>query len=192
MEITDRELLERYAKGDVDALGRLVERHRRGLYGFVVNMTRNTAEADDVFQDVWVKVIRRMETYTEQNFGGWLLKIARNVVIDRSRKRKPDISLDAETEEGGSMMQTLKAKDPDPTQGLDAGHLGKRIALAVEKLPDEQKEVFVMRVQSDLSFKEIAEIQGVSINTALARMQYALAKLRAILGNEYKALISQS
>lgn len=190
MESSDKELLDMYRKGDLDALERLVERHRRVLYNFILNMTHNVGDAEDVFQEVWFKVIRKLEIYTEQNFCGWLMKIARNLVIDRSRKRKPDFSLDAETEEGGSLLQTTRAKDTGPAKDLAAEELGGRIRKAVETLPPEQKEVFLMRVQSELSFKEIAEIQGVSINTALARMQYALAKLRSILEDDYRELAS--
>jgi RNA polymerase sigma-70 factor, ECF subfamily len=186
MAMSDKELLVKYRKGDVDALERLVERHRRVLFNFILNMTRNNDDAEDVFQDVWFKVIRKLEIYTEQNFCGWLMKIARNTVIDKSRKRKPEVSLDEESEQGGSLLQAMSAKGPGPMKEAAAGELGDRIRRAADSLPAEQKEVFVMRVQSELSFKEIAKIQGVSINTALARMQYALAKLRTILEDDYK------
>jgi RNA polymerase sigma-70 factor (ECF subfamily) len=109
-------------------------------------------------------------------------------VIDRARRRKPDMSLDVEMDEGKSMVQNLAGADPGPDERLSATELGRRIVGAVNALPAEQKEVFVLRAQSDLPFKEIARIQNVSINTALARMQYALAKLRPLLRDDYEQL----
>lgn len=188
MDTADRELVARYQRGDVAALDQLVERHQRPLYGYLVNLTRNPTEADDLFQEVWMRVIRKLDGYQDQNFGGWLMRIAHNLTVDRIRRRKPEISVDAEDERGGSLGQTLAAAGISPHGELAARDLGARIATAVATLPPEQKAVFVMRVQAELPFREIARIQGVSINTALARMQYALGKLRALLQADYEGL----
>ncbi len=187
-EPTDWSLLARYKRGDVDALEMLVERYRRPLYGFILNMTEGREDADEVFQEVWFRTIRKLGLYRQKNFCGWLMRIAHNLVIDRARRRKPDRSLDEEHAGGGSLAGVLPSRDRGPTDNVQATDLGQAIARAVATLPDEQKAVFVMRVKAELPFKEIAKIQGVSINTALARMQYALSKLRPLLKAEYDDL----
>lgn len=188
MEPTDSELLARYRDGDIAALEDLVQRYRRPLFGFICNMTSNPGEAEDVFQEVWFKVLRKLTLYRERNFLGWLVRIAHNVVIDRSRKWKPDVSLDAEPEESRSMGEIVPSKDRGPAAQVQSLELGRRIADAVAGLPAEQKEVFLLRVETGLSFKEISAVQKVSINTALARMQYALGKLKAVLADDYRQL----
>jgi RNA polymerase sigma-70 factor (ECF subfamily) len=188
MDDKDNEALARYLGGDVDALEGLVEKYRRPLFGFILNMTGGAAEAEDVFQEVWLRVVRKAGGYRRGNFFGWIVRIARNLVIDRARRRKPEVSLDRENEDGASLGDVIPGPGPAPSDEAVAGDLGCRIADAVAGLPAEQKEVFVMRVQTGLSFKEIAAVQRVSINTALARMQYALAKMRTVLKDDYAEL----
>lgn len=185
MDATDKELLNLYRQGRVDALETLVEKYKPALFGFIVNMMEGRGDADDVFQEVWFKAVRKLDTYRHQNFRGWLVRIAHNVIIDRARRRKPDVSLDAEDDDGRSAVDTVPGGSADPAARIAAAELGMRIEAAVASLPDEQKEVFLMRVRLDLSFKEIARIQKVSINTALARMHYALGKLRPMLADDY-------
>ena len=185
--MSDKECLRRYREGDAEALHELVERYKRPLFGFIVNMTGGN-EADEIFQEVWFKVIRKIDRYRDKNFMGWLMRIARNIVIDRARRKKPVFSLDEEREDGWSRSQTISSDVIDPAGNLQDGELGIRITQAVSELPAEQKEVFLMRMQAGISFKEIAKIQKVSINTALARMQYALSKLRPMLQTDYDEL----
>lgn len=188
MEDADKALLEAYMEGNVESLDVLMDRHEHMLFGFIMNMTRCQADADDVYQEVWLRVIRKSESFKEGNFGGWLVRIARNVIIDRARKKKPAVSLDAELSEGITMAGVLPAVGLDASEQVADDELGARIAAAVATLPDDQREVFLLRVQADVPFKEIARIQKVSINTALARMQYALAKLRGLLEKEYETV----
>ena len=185
---SDATLIERYRRGDTAALETLVEKHRRPLFGFVLGMGLGRSDADDVFQETWLRVLKNLEAYRQQNFGGWLMRIAHNLVIDRVRRRKPDASLDEEQGEGQSLVSALPGAGPSPSDAAQASDVGAAIARAVEALPPEQKAVFLMRSYADLSFKEIARIQRVSINTALARMQYALAKLRVVLKPHYQLL----
>ena len=188
---TDREdggLLARYRRGDAEALGQLVEKYRRPLFGFILNMTGTQTDADEVFQEVWLRVITKFRLYRSRNFLGWLVRIARNIVIDRSRRRKAQVSLDAESEEGISLVDVLPAPDRGPAGAVANRELDRRLTQAISSLPAEQKEVFVLRMQMGLAFKEIAVVQRVSINTALARMQYALAKLRPVLARDYGEL----
>ncbi len=190
MEVTDHELLSQYRRGHVAALETLVERHRRTVFGFILNMTNDYGDAEEVFQEVWFRVIRKIGMYRERNFPGWLVRIARNIIIDRARRRKPDFSLDSESRDGRSPGDVLPGKDPGPRARLAASDLGRKIVAAVAVLPREQKEVFLMRLRAEIPFKEIARIQKVSINTALARMQYALDKLRTLLKDDYEGLAS--
>lgn len=185
MAETDKECLDRYRHGDVDALEQLVEKYRRPLFAFILNMTCGRGDADEIFQEVWFRVIRKIDSYEQKNFFGWLVRIAHNLVIDRSRRKQPDVSLDEDQSDGAQLKDMIPIGTSGPREELARKDLEERLAKAVAALPPEQKEVFLMRVQADLSFKEIARIQKVSINTALARMQYALGRLRPLM-REYE------
>lgn len=191
----ETDLLNRYREGDAAALGILVEKYRRPLFGFITNMMRDGSDADDVFQEVWFKAIRKLALYRDRNFGGWLMRIAHNIVIDRGRRHKGMCSLDTggkdEEGGGGSLSAVLPAPGPDPAGHMQEGELNRRISTAVAALPPEQKAVFLMRVEMDLPFHEISRIQQVPINTALARMHYAVGKLRSLLRDDYEALAAQ-
>ena len=179
--MSDIERLKRYREGDPNALDALIEQYRRPLYGFILNMTDRPGDADDVFQEVWLRALRNIDHYEDRGFLSWLIRIARNLLVDRFRKRRPEVSYEQENEDGCAIENTLADRRNGPADDLAAGDMALRIRNAVEELPEEQKEVFLMRVEAELPFKEIAAIQGISINTALARMQYALTKLRTQL-----------
>lgn len=184
MEPSDFELLSRYRGGDVASLETLVERHRQALFSYIVQMAPSRADAEEAYQDVWLKVIRHADRYRERNFLGWVLRIAHNRVIDGSRRKRPELWLDGAVDGQEPPVNRLPGRERRPDQVAAAADTGRRVAEAVAQLPAEQREVFLLRVQREVPFKEIARIQRVSINTALARMQYALTKLRAALGEE--------
>lgn len=186
--LSDAELIASYVGGELNSLEVLVNRHRSALFGYIMNMTANRVNADDVFQEVWIRAIKKIGNFKENNFPGWLMRIARNHVIDEARRKKPDLSLDCETPDGMSLKQAIPNNSRTPDREIADSELGLKINAAVEKLPPEQKEVFILRVKSDMPFKEISRIQGTSINTALARMQYALTRLRTILKDDYAQL----
>jgi RNA polymerase sigma-70 factor (ECF subfamily) len=190
MDQPERELLARYRAGDVDAMGELVEMFRRPLFGFILRMLEGHGDAEEVFQEVWLRVIKHQRRYTHKNFKSWLFRIAQNLVIDRARKTKPIVDLQGSAlNEGENVFETrVKDRGLSAPDRIDAGLLGERILAAVRSLPEEQRAVFLMRTEADLPFKEIARVQGTSINTSLARMQYALAKLREALKSEYREL----
>ncbi len=198
MEEEDKDLLARYRQGDVDALAVLVERYRRPLFSFILRMTEGKEDADEIFQEVWVRVIRKIDSYRNKSFISWLFRIAHNLVIDRARRRKKFISLDggmsqSSSEDSGigrdsTLSNVLPSASPRPSSVIEATELGEKISRAVDELPAEQKTVFVMRTTGELRFREIAESQGLSINTVLARMHYALSKLRIVLQEDYAML----
>lgn len=189
MESDERTLLAEYRQGNTDALGKLVEHYRRPLFGFILKMTEGREDAEEIFQETWFRAIRALDSYREKRFLSWLFRIAHNLVIDRARRVKP---LPAATGVAGDENHAPEERIPDPAMKPDAiaagRDLGARIAAAIAALPSEQREVFVMRMEGDVPFKDIAKIQRVSINTALARMQYALGKLRERLGGEYETM----
>ena len=187
MDVSDSELLVQYRNGSVQALEQLVERYRRPLFGFILNMMSRREEADDVFQEVWFRVIKSLDRYRDEKFLSWLFRIARNLMIDRYRKRKALVSLESENPWGVALEDVIPDARCDVSAQVAQRDVARRIAAAVASLPAEQKEVFLMRMEGEFSFKDIAGIQHVSINTALARMQYALVKLRNLLKNEGRA-----
>jgi len=185
MDTTDSALIRRYLNGDLSAFEALVERHQRPVFAYLLKMTGRKGDAEDIFQEMWMRALRHLSSYKQKNFRGWLFRIARNLVIDRARRARPDVSLDAPRENGFPLSETMPASAPDPGEQAAHRQLAARIEAAVDTLPAEQKEVFVMRMQGGLPFREIATAQGVSINTALARMQYAVRKLRPLLASHY-------
>jgi RNA polymerase sigma-70 factor, ECF subfamily len=189
MDDEDAKLLAAYRRGDAEALAPLVEKYKRPLFGFLCRFAANPAEADEWFQETWVRAISHMNYFRQKNLLSWLFRIAHNLIIDQARRRKPDCSLDAPLSENGAMLSDQIA-NAALSPALEAGgrDLGRRIEAAANLLPDAQREVFWLRMAADLPFKEIARIQRCSINTALARMQYALDKLRTTLAPEYSEL----
>jgi len=185
--ITDTDQIERYRQGDTEALSELVERYRRPLFGFILRMTNHKEDAEEIFQEVWLKAINNMARYRDHRFLSWLFRIAHNLVIDRSRRRKPEVSMDDENTTDRLAYQS-GTESPSPADALQEQDMHHRIRAAVGQLPPEQREVFLMRMEADLPFKDIARIQKTSINTALARMSYALEKLRKTLAEDYAQL----
>lgn len=189
MDEDDAMLLSDYRNGDADALGRLVEKYKGPLFGFIYKFSEGREDADEVFQEVWVRAIKNMNRYRQKNLLSWLFRIAHNLMIDRIRRCKPVVSYDTPvTEDGSAMSDQLASPCLGPDRESSGRDLGVRIDAAADRLPSEQREVFWLRMQGGLSFKEIAKVQRCSINTALARMQYALSKLRNELGEAYREL----
>lgn len=187
MDEEDAQLLAQYRRGDTEALGRLVIKYRQPLFGFLARFARHAGEADDWFQETWVRAIRNMNRFQQNNFRGWLFRIGYHLMIDSTRRRQPELSLDATGAHGAPPLRdALPAPGLTPAAQISGRDLGQRIVRAVAQLPHKQQEVFWLRMQADLPFREIARIQHCSINTALARMQYALTKLRTQLAPLYQ------
>ena len=185
MEESDRELLLKYRQGDRECLDMLVRRHRRQLFGFILNMTGNYGDAEDVFQEVWLKAIKKLDSYSDNSFKAWLIQIARNHIIDRWRSSRKMTSLDAETGESVGLSGRLAGSEPCPSHSVEQSELTGWVMDAVDDLPPQQKEVVLMRLEGELTFKEISEVLGISLGTALGRMHYAVAKLKKSLRKGY-------
>jgi RNA polymerase sigma-70 factor (ECF subfamily) len=191
MDITDFECIEAYLGGDANALEPMVEKYKRPLYSFILKMTEGREDTDEIFQETWFRALKNIHKFQHKNFLNWLFRIAHNLVIDRARRNKRNVSMQTATggDDGDSTLEDhLPAPGISPAEEVGGTVLGVTIDQAVEMLSPEQKEVFLMRMYANTSFKEIAKVQKCSINTCLARMQYALTKLRSILKEEYDEL----
>ena len=190
MDASDILYIQRYLDGEADALAPLVEKYKRPLYGFILKMTEGKGDADEIFQETWFRALKNIHRFRQKNFLGWLFRIARNLVIDRARRQKKTISLQAPSSENSefSLENYLPAEGLSPAEEVAGTTLGEKINQAIAQLPSHQREVFILRIQGGLSFKEIANIQRCSINTSLARMQYALTHMRSMLKEEYNEI----
>lgn len=177
-EKSDAELVGAFVRGETAALDRLVERHGRALLGYLRGMTTDPHEAEDAFQEVWFRAIRRLSSFRNGSFRAWMTTIARNLLIDRARRRRPTISIDAADEDGRCLADQLPAGGHGPAQHVAGADLAVRVAQHVARLPEPQREVFLMRTQQNMTFAEIAAATGVPLNTALGRMHYAVTRLR--------------
>ena len=187
----DETLMLRYQQGDRAAFAQLVRRHQMPLYNFALRQVRVPQVAEDVVQEAFVRVVQNAVDFKhEARFTTWVYTITRNLCIDQLRKRalRKHPSLDESRGEEGD-GPTLGEQTADPRASVEREATGtelkERIALAVDTLPDEQREVFLMRELSNLPFKEIAEITGVPENTVKSRMRYALERLQEALA-EYE------
>lgn len=184
-ERTDAELLEAFNRGDTKALEFLVGRYRQALFSWLLGMTGNRADADDLFQEIWLRVIKNAGRFNNVSFKAWMWKIAKNLLIDFRRKRRPDVSLDAVADaDEVPLVDRLTAPDRDPARQIEMDDMTSRVMRAVETLPEMQREVFLMRTQGELSFSEIAAALGIPLNTALGRMHDAMNKLKKIIAAE--------
>ncbi len=177
-----------FKKGDTAALDRLVEHFRKPLFSFIYGMIPPHHDAEEIFQEVWLRAIRNLDRFKEKNLAGWLFRIARNCFIDQIRREKRFVAGPADATHPERSVETFPDAQPGPDEQAANQDLGQRIRQALTQLPPDQREVFLMRSEADIPFKEIATIQGTSLNTALSRMHYALEKLRPLLLEDYQLL----
>ncbi len=180
--ISDKDLVHLYVSGDESALATLLSRHKSKIYTSIYLLVKDRYLAEDIFQDTFIKVINTLKSgkYNEEGkFLPWVLRISHNLVIDhfRREKRNPTIT----NQDGFDIFDVLGISEEsiEDKKLRDENH--KELRVLIQQLPEEQKEVLIMRHYADLSFKEIADLTGVSINTALGRMRYALNNLRRMM-----------
>ena len=175
--LSDQHLLNNYRSGDQSAISKLIERHKRRVRDYIYMMVK------DIFQETFIKVIRVIDEgrYTDNGkFLSWVLRIAHNQVIDHFRACKQNKQVN-ESESGYNVLGSLRFAEKTIEDELISSQIESDVRNLIELLPEEQREVVMMRYYSGMSFKEIAEQTGVSINTALGRMRYALINLRRMI-----------
>ena len=180
--ISDATLVSSYINGDESSLEVLIKRHKQRIYSFIYSKVFDRDIAEDVFQDTFIKVIRTLKRgkYNEEGkFLPWVMRIAHNLVIDHFRKsnRMPKFDNGGEF----SIFSVLSDSSLNAEKAIIKDQVESDVRRLIEELPSDQKEVLVMRMYQDMSFKEISERTGVSINTALGRMRYALINMRKVI-----------
>lgn len=181
--LSDQELLNTYLSGNESAISILVDRHRKRVSDYIYMMVRSRDVADDIFQETFIKVIRFLDEgrYVENGrFLSWVLRIAHNQVIDHFRKAKQENKI-TEADAGYDILNSKKFSDATIEDKIVTAQIEEDVRKLVDHLPDEQRDVVMMRYFQGLSFKEIADQSDVSINTALGRMRYALINLRKMV-----------
>ncbi|MBD5177703.1 MAG: sigma-70 family RNA polymerase sigma factor [Bacteroidales bacterium] len=181
-KLTDEQLVSAYAAGDNKAFDELLARHKQRLYTYILQYVHDSDSADDIFQETFVKAITTIKQgrYNDMGkFGAWLFRIARNLVIDGFRTGKSENTTPADSAPYDVFNRRELSDDTIEDMMIDA-QIEEDVRRLIDYLPELQQEVLRMRFYEDLSFKEIADRTGVSINTSLGRMRYAIMNLRRI------------
>lgn len=182
VQLPDSLLVHNYVEGDESALTILINRHQSKIFGFIYSKISDRDISNDIFQDTFIKVIKTLKSrsYNEEGkFLPWVMRIAHNLIIDHFRKNKK-MPMFRETEEF-SIFSIMSDDSPTIENKIISNQVDIDLRKLIEELPVDQKEVLIMRMYQDMSFKEISEITGVSINTALGRMRYALMNMRKVI-----------
>ena len=180
---SDKELIERYQDGDVHSFELLIGRYQKQVYSYILTLVKDKQLADDVFQDTFVKVIQTIKSKGYKDDGRFVqfaMRIAHNLVIDHFRKENRLPTVESSSEDY-NYIDNVPITDHSVEQGMVVDQIYSDLHRMITFLPDEQREVLRMRIFDDMSFKDIADITNVSINTALGRMRYALINLRKMM-----------
>lgn len=188
---SDALLVSAYINGNEKALSELIERHKQRIYSFIYSKVSDRDITEDIFQDTFIKVIKTLKrgAYNEEGkFLPWVMRISHNLIIDHFRKnnRMPKFANNGDF----NIFSVLSDDDLNAERKIIKGQVEDDLRRLIQELPDDQKEVLVMRLYKDMSFKEISEQTGVSINTALGRMRYALINLRKVIEKHNIVLVN--
>ena len=186
---TDDELMAAFIVGDSAAMETLFLRYRQSVYSWLLRMTGDVTEAEDIYQDVWLKVIRHAADYRSGNFRAWLWQIVRNKTTDRMRKMSPSLILDSPISAEGESEETIvdqlsDDRAADALMQIEEVERRRVVCEAIEALPMAQREVILLRVNGELPFKEIADMLATPIGTVLARMHKAVKSLKDTLAKK--------
>lgn len=187
--LTDQQLIHLYLDGDSEALSGLIERYKDKIYTSIYLLVKDKYLAEDIFQDAFIKVIDTINggRYTDEGkFLPWVMRIAHNLCVDHFRKVKRSPSI--KTSDDHDIFEVLNFSEAGADEKMIQGQSHERVRKMLDMLPEDQKEVIVMRHYADLSFKEIAKLTDCSINTALGRMRYGLINLRKMMVEKQIAL----
>ena len=182
IQIEDSELVRDYISGDERALEQLINKHNQRITSFIYSKVLDRDITEDIFQDTFIKVINTLKkgSYSEEGkFLPWVMRIAHNLIIDHFRKNKRMPKF--EGNDDFNIFSVIGDDKLNAEKQIIKDQIDSDLGQLIEELPDDQKEVLIMRIYKDMSFKEISENTGVSINTALGRMRYALINLRKII-----------
>ena len=177
--------MQSFARGEMKAFEQLYDRHETGVWRFVFRSVQNQAVADDVVQELWFAVARTATRYEPTaKFRTWLFTMARNRVVDYIRTARHHLSIDAENDDGESMFSDLAAESRlGPLRQVSSNQQARALLDAIEQLPEDQREAFLMQAEGDMSVEEIAAATGVSFETAKSRLRYARSKLKVLLAD---------
>jgi RNA polymerase sigma-70 factor (ECF subfamily) len=181
--MTDRELVEHYRRGNQASIEILINRHKNKVYTYILMTVKNTALAEDIFQDTFIKVIRSLDAGRYQDNGrflSWVIRIAHNLIIDHFRKQS-QLNVASNDDYENDLFNNSRFSDRTVEEEIVRDQIYNDVRRLVDNLPEEQREVVILRHYAGLSFKEIAEQTNVSINTALGRMRYALINMRKMI-----------
>ena len=180
---TDKELVESYRNGNLSSFELLINRYQRQLYSYIMTLVKNRDLADDIFQDTFVKIIQTIQAGRYDDDGRFVqfaMRIAHNLVIDYFR-RETRLPMVESANDEYSFVDSAPVTDPSVEQSMVMDQVHSDLHKMIGHLPVEQREVLRMRIFDDMSFKDIAEVTNVSINTALGRMRYAILNLRKMM-----------
>ncbi|MFO8086947.1 MAG: sigma-70 family RNA polymerase sigma factor [Bacteroidales bacterium] len=179
---SDQDLISQYLNGNQSALGSIIKKHQNKVFGYILMMVKDKDMAEDIFQDTFIKVVRKLNSgsYKEEGkFLQWVMRIAHNLVIDHFRQSKR-VNMARGTDQY-DIFDTIDMMEGSVEDNMITKQIHQDVRALIQHLPEEQKRVLIMRHYGNMSFKEIAEKTDVSINTALGRMRYALINLRKII-----------
>ena len=182
-ELEDQELIDMFMEGDEQSIKVLFSRHKSRVYTYIYLQVKDRELAEDIFQDTFIKVIKslRKGKYTEKGiFLSWVVRIAHNLIIDFFRREK-HLKITSTDQAETDLFNSPKYSESNIEDRMIQNRIDQEIRQLINELPDDQKEVILLRHYGDMSFKEIADQTGVSINTALGRMRYALINLRKMI-----------
>ena len=182
LSVTDEQLVKAYAKGDNEAFDTLLKRHQERIFNYILRIIKNEDIANDIFQETFVKAILTIKQgrYTENGkFPAWISRIAHNLIIDYYRQEKSENLQSADLDDV-DVLNRKELCEETIEDVIITDQIREDVKYLIKELPHLQREVLKMRYYQNLSFKEIAEITGVSINTALGRMRYAILNLRRL------------
>ena len=188
-QLNDKELILSYLDGNEKAFEELLSRHKQRIFTSIYLFVKDQAKAEDIFQDVFIKIVdtlRKGKYNHEGKFLQWALRISYNMCVDNFRrsKRRPTVS----PTDTFDIFDILENQEDNAEETIMKSQTHQRIRKLVDQLPPEQREVVILRHYADMSFKEIAQLTRVSINTALGRMRYALINIRRMMEEKQIAL----
>ena len=186
---SDQQLIHLFQDGDSHALETLIHRHKDKIYTSIFLLVKDKYLAEDIFQDVFIRVIDTVRggRYTEEGkFLPWAMRIAHNLCVDHFRKIKRNPTI--KTSDDRDIFEVLNFSEPSAETKMMQAQSHERVRKMIDMLPDDQREVIILRHYADLSFKEIADLTKCSINTALGRMRYGLINMRKMMTEKQIAL----